>query len=237
MKGYLQRLVQTVTKPAESVHPWAGSIFATGHHGDFNVVETEESAPVTAARQAPEVMSPASAQSSQTLPSTETSPPAAERNPLISELRTTSMAPGLPHDRQSRGASFSERIIPKPLITNEESARERMDSTALEIMPAQEPETALSPPGHRSLPGADTVIKPGNTRQFALGSSLAPKENKDARAVRNSVAPDGQTDEIQIHIGRIEVMAIHTPAPARPKARDKEISLDAYLKRRDGRSG
>jgi hypothetical protein len=31
------------------------------------------------------------------------------------------------------------------------------------------------------------------------------------------------------------VTAIHPPAPAVPKLRNKEISLDAYLGRRDGR--
>ena len=51
MKGYLQRLVHTVTKPAESVHPWTGSVFAAGHEGDLNAVQSEELAPVTAASQ------------------------------------------------------------------------------------------------------------------------------------------------------------------------------------------
>lgn len=239
MKGYLQRLVQTVTKPAESVHPWAGSIFAAGHQGDFSIVQTEKLAPVPAARQPSEGMAPASAQSAQALASTETSP-SAERNSLIPELRTKQMSSGSPQAGQSasRGPSVSERIIPKPLITNtEESARESMDAAELEMTPVQKPEPPLPPRGRRSLAGAEALIKPGNTRQLALASSQAPKEKNDASAARNSVAADRRTDEIQIHIGRIEVTAIHQPPPARPKARDKEISLDAYLKRRDGRAG
>lgn len=236
MKGYLQRLVQTVTNPAESVHPWTGSMFAAGHQDDFNVVQTEELAPVTAARQSPEVMSPASAQSPQALASTETSPPGAGRQRLISELRTTQntqdSTPAEPS--ANREPLVSERIIPEPLVP---------DATELEITPVQEPETALPPRGRRSLAGAQAVIKPGNTRQLAPGPSLAPREKserrekKDALPVGDSVAADRGTDEIQIHIGRIEVTAIHQPAPTVPKARNKEISLDAYLKRRDGRAG
>jgi hypothetical protein len=231
MKGYLQRLVQTASKPAESVHPWAGSIFA-GHQSNFNVVEPEESAPITANTLSPEVMSPTSAPSFQALVPPETLPLGVERNPPIAP-----MALGLPHARQSRGASFSEKIVPEPLIGNEQSAGLAMDSTALEMTPTQKPEMALPPRGRHSQAGVDAAIKSGNTRRPALGSSLARKENTDARGARNSVAPDPQTDEIQIHIGRIEVTAIHPPAPARPKARDKELSLDAYLKRRDGRAG
>src|SRR5262249_36654102 len=87
MKDYLQRLVQTVNRPAESVHPWAGSIFAASHQGDFNVVQTEELAPASAVRPPPEEVSPAAAQSSGELASTETSPPGAARNSLIPELR------------------------------------------------------------------------------------------------------------------------------------------------------
>src|SRR5262245_16722117 len=50
MKGYLQRLVQTVTNPADSVHPWTGPMFAGAHQGDLDVVQTEELATATAPR-------------------------------------------------------------------------------------------------------------------------------------------------------------------------------------------
>jgi hypothetical protein len=229
MKGYLERLTQTVANPAESVHPWAGSIFAGSYQGDID-----------AAKQATEVISPASAQSSQASATIQASLLGAERNSMISESRTTQMAPGSPLAEGSvyRGASARERIIPEPLITNTEgSAPESVETTELEITPAQELEPALPSRGRRSLAGMDAVIKPGNTRQAAVGPSHAAMDQKDVRTVRNSVAADRQSDEIQIHIGRIEVTAIHPPPPKRPKARDKEISLDAYLKRRDGRAG
>ena len=44
-------------------------------------------------------------------------------------------------------------------------------------------------------------------------------------------------DEIQIHIGRIEVIAMQAPAPPRPsKAPPQSLTLDGYLSRRDGKS-
>lgn len=52
----------------------------------------------------------------------------------------------------------------------------------------------------------------------------------------SSARAERQPDEIQIHIGRIEVTAVPAPPAQRaPKAPDKGISLDAYLERRNGR--
>jgi hypothetical protein len=45
-----------------------------------------------------------------------------------------------------------------------------------------------------------------------------------------------QPDEIQIHIGRIEVTAVSAPAPRPPRPPDKSVSLDDYLRRRGGRA-
>ena len=92
--------------------------------------------------------------------------------------------------------------------------------------------------GYDPLLAAEPVATSGIPAvELAVGPLRPSADKKDARAVRNSAALDRQTDEIQIHIGRIEVTAVHPPAPKAPKARDKEISLDAYLQRRDGRAG
>jgi len=52
---------------------------------------------------------------------------------------------------------------------------------------------------------------------------------------RNSQAAARQHDEIEIHIGRIEVTAVQQTAsrPAAQPAR-KALNLDEYLKRREG---
>jgi hypothetical protein len=73
----------------------------------------------------------------------------------------------------------------------------------------------------------------GNTAQIgrvARGVVQAPVRDKAAQ-----VTP---LDEIQIHIGRIEVIAAPPPAPrAAPAPARKSMSLDDYLSRRDGRVG
>ena len=237
MKGYLQRLVHTVTNPAESVHPWTGSVFAAGHQGDLNAVQSEEPAPATAARESPEVMAPAPEKSSQASAPTKASEPGHERNSLKPELETTQVAP-VTEPSAYPALSVSERIVLKPLITNaERTAPDNFDAKELEIMPGQGSDTALTAHGRHSLAGADAVIRPGNTRQLRVGASRTTTAQHDARAARNSVAAEQRTDEIQIHISRIEVTAVHPPPAPAPKARDKGISLDAYLKRRDGRAG
>src|SRR5690348_14386773 len=42
MNGYLQRLVQTAAQPVQTVHPFAGSIFASGHDDQTRGIESEE---------------------------------------------------------------------------------------------------------------------------------------------------------------------------------------------------
>lgn len=51
---------------------------------------------------------------------------------------------------------------------------------------------------------------------------------------RITAASAGEPDEIQIHIGKIEVLAVpQTPAPAAVKTPRKAMSLDQYLQQRD----
>ena len=54
----------------------------------------------------------------------------------------------------------------------------------------------------------------------------------DLRAARGPAAIQRESEDIQIHIGRIEVTAVHPPATRTPKAPDRGPSLDAYLNRR-----
>ena len=58
------------------------------------------------------------------------------------------------------------------------------------------------------------------------------------RLIQNERSAASEPNEVQIHIGRIEVTAIQ-PAPARPAAgppRRSGMSLDDYLKQRNGRA-
>ena len=59
---------------------------------------------------------------------------------------------------------------------------------------------------------------------------------KTTRSQRTG-SPFKESDEIQIHIGRIEVTAVpQAPGPAAAKPQSNVPSLDEYLKRRDRRA-
>jgi hypothetical protein len=66
----------------------------------------------------------------------------------------------------------------------------------------------------------------------------ADETDNSGRLARHLRSQSRETDEIQIHIGRIEVTAV-PPVPARPAPAPnrKSLSLDEYLKRRPGRAG
>jgi hypothetical protein len=73
--------------------------------------------------------------------------------------------------------------------------------------------------------------------------AMMPMQRADETAGNGRLAhhlrpPSHEADEIQIHIGRIEVTAV-PPVPARPAPvpNRKSPSLDEYLKRRPGRAG
>jgi len=67
--------------------------------------------------------------------------------------------------------------------------------------------------------------------------SLELQRKPDRDASLRYPSPSRTSDEIEIHIGRIEVAAMHpAPVQAAPAKSDRRApSLDDYLKRRDGR--
>lgn len=89
--------------------------------------------------------------------------------------------------------------------------------------PAARSAPILEPPGPRLPPDRK--------------SSARMDAGQEAASALARPAPS-QRDDIQIHIGRIEVVAVSPPAPrpAAPSHR-KGLSLDEYLSRRNGRAG
>lgn len=80
-------------------------------------------------------------------------------------------------------------------------------------------------------PGAAQPSDAGTAQTGRTGRGAVPAPVPERVA---QVTPD----EIQIHIGRIEVIATPPPAPrVAPAPARKSMSLDEYLNRRDGRVG
>jgi hypothetical protein len=64
------------------------------------------------------------------------------------------------------------------------------------------------------------------------------KEARRAQIPLRPYAEAPQSDDIQIHIGRIEVVAVQQPEPRQtPPPVRKGLTLDDYLSRRNGRIG
>ena len=82
------------------------------------------------------------------------------------------------------------------------------------------------------VPLIPTILPP---RPIVVG---VPVTMPSVDSPRPAVSPSRDSDEIEIHIGRIEVTAVHpTPLRTAPaKTPRRAPSLDDYLKQRDGRS-
>jgi hypothetical protein len=82
------------------------------------------------------------------------------------------------------------------------------------------------------------ALEPLMPRAMTPTMQRADETDHSGRLARHLRSQSREADEIQIHIGRIEVTAV-PPAPARPAPvpNRKSPSLDDYLKRRPGRAG
>jgi hypothetical protein len=67
--------------------------------------------------------------------------------------------------------------------------------------------------------------------------AISFNQNEKGRNRSHRPEPDLRPPEdIQIHIGRVEVVAAPPPRPAVPKTRREMSSLEEYLRRRDGKT-
>jgi hypothetical protein len=225
MSGYLQRLARAVTQPAETLHPLLGSVFSPTHY------------PKASDGFEPDVVS---ASSSEAAPAPERSQEAhglrALESPLLPSVETT-----IPISVVS-----AEELAPPPAIAREIASFQPL------LMPARNEDSKTA----ERNPEADTATESGKPEEPrgleytpVLTQALVharhpdisvPKPNPAgvARHGRDSSRrAEGESDEIQIHIGRIEVTVVQqTPARAPLKPLHKGKSLEEYLKLRDRRA-
>jgi hypothetical protein len=105
------------------------------------------------------------------------------------------------------------------------------DRPAAPSAQAHEADTIFAPRDHPPLIAVPLAPRPAEP-------AFARPTQSRAEAAQQVGAHSRASDEIEIHIGRVEIAAVH-PAPARTapaKPTSRAASLDDYLKRRDGRS-
>jgi hypothetical protein len=231
MSSYLQRLVDTAAGRGDAVHPRTGSIFSPRlEERPAPLQGWEETEHVTLAQ--PPLHQPHATPPEREPPEPPRGVrPGSEHAPLLPksvapDRRAAADAPpfvpamsdpvGSPDDpfgdRSSRPAAEAQR----PLLTAEADVHVTVPAPASGR--AGDPFRPVMQPTRVS----DAVVS-------ATGPGDRPRPRHGAQAAQ-------QPDDIQIHIGRIEVLAVPPPAPRAPKAPDRSLSLDAYLNRRDGRT-
>jgi hypothetical protein len=222
MSGYLQRLVQTAAQPVQSVHPFVGSIFASSYDDQQRSVESEEFGVATSAinRPAGPTLQP------QTVPRHNAQPegvPLREYRPIAPADTVTPLQTGGETNADARQIESSRALLlqeeqfvqpPRPASNFEETEPDYLPSSV-----------TLRTEFHPLMPQEAAVAAPQLAHPTSRAKGRAPSDSR-------SVAAGRASDDIEIHIGRIEVTAVHPPAPRTSKTPDRSPSLDAYLNRR-----
>jgi hypothetical protein len=235
MTGYLQRLALSAVTPA-AIHPVRGSIFSPS-----------EGAAATEAGRAEEQL-PATVSAAPGIAATPQSPSAPGFLTNVTPVRSRpERAPA--GDHPDRGAGEAEFA---PTHTEPASARQGEVKTSASQGGTRAPHEAADA-GERDVTGRDRSALP--ERPFVplfevqIGERAAlPESTERSRPATASVArrsatdgkrqdprpPPAERDEIEIHIGRIEVTAVQAAPPPPPTPRRHAPSLDDYLRRRNG---
>ena len=223
MSGYLQRLARSVMQPSERVHPMVGSVFSASANQGETEVSTLSFGP---AARSPHQQSP------------ERKPEQNVGKPHPSPF----MKPDdLPRPAQQLPASNEATSTPSQPVKapeNNSVAPEREPVLAARL--AQEREatqpTVYAPLMPMTEVRSEAKLIPKILPQIAPHPAAPTRRDKSkVEAIRSA---EHEADDIQIHIGRIEVLAV-PPAPpvVRPaKSAHKAPSLDDYLKHRDRRT-
>jgi hypothetical protein len=222
MSGYLERLVNTAAGRGGAVHPRTGSIFSP-HQEDVSspLQSREDSAIVTLAQPRPQP----------------------HGRSIDVELHE-------PPQRTTHGVSYAP-LLPAPAAPDLDAAARMPPRSSVTARPDVEPVVPRQPrhePAPRRLTDAtdDRITPPRHSADDAShpfakairvsGADAGAAEPNRAAQERHVARIERPPDEIEIHIGRIEVIAVPPPAPRAPKPPDRSVSLDDYLSRRHGRS-
>jgi hypothetical protein len=126
--------------------------------------------------------------------------------------------------RQTRPGAAPFSSYAEPVAAHEERPIESSQLRAADVADVRIP---------AALHIAGDPLQPPENDAFASTVSAPRAATARAPGVRRDI--ETQPDDIQIHIGRIEVIAVPPAAPRPSKAPDRSLSLDTYLSRRDRR--
>lgn len=240
MRGYLQRLALGVMRPVGTIHPMVGSVFSAQHQAGTSEAPLREASVLISSQAKSDAKGSQEDAKARSVSSEEKSSGTLEPNrlrapdpvytPLISKVDAI----------QSKNKQSEDFSRPAEEASSSHFA-ERSTAEAL-------PEANVQPEGRTEELVLTHVYTPKMSESTVRSSSLkipaqkmdpfaaAPRSTPRENSSRRSATPSRQPDEIQIHIGRIEVTAVQqAPVPPAVKPTRKGLSLDEYLQRANRR--
>lgn len=253
MSGYLQRLAANARKPSASIHPVVGSRFTAPKFGDAPETFPGEEEMVVSTSHSEPVVTPLPEKSrSPGLPLMPTPPPIP---PLISfsanprqdsQSSPVADAGDLPKpllERQEErvtpaAASVRRYGVPDPTESLLDSSRENETTNPSEPRHAAVRERhEILQYSYRPLVAEDLHPATGPRISTTTPAASLNERTRQVDSSRRIAPPVREPDQIEIHIGRIEVTAVPQlqARPAAPAPR-KSLNLDEYLKRQNRRA-
>jgi hypothetical protein len=246
MKHFLQKLASSVLRPQPSLHPFVESIFPAPLHVASEPSTQAQEVGVATSRREPSASRPAPLLQSWPFTPPRSSEPEVQLRssagrPSAGEQTITdheqSFTPLLPV-REAEGLDATGVISPvnrridatspvtSDVRTDHTPDKERVtrDSGVTAMHLAEDESRAAKQPSPHSQ--FDVLSLPALRKPVPAAARFAPRTQQETHT----------SDNIQINIGRIEVIAAPPLAPrSAPAPARKGISLDEYLSRRDGR--
>ncbi len=261
MSGYLQRLVSTARTPRTGIRPVLGSLYS--YSPNYGTAESLHGVEETVVRRQPDVTATSSSVPPHGIP-TPSQPRSPRREDLHLEQRVTVRPTAVSGSNAEASQGIQGSALdgqsenPKPSsetpgsFTPLVAEAYREQHAALEAGFTSGPAIKLSEgdvrpfgaPSQQPIRGGPyrplvpEGLHPAEAALAHASSPLSPARGKIERTgpARHSAPVERSADDIQIHIGRIEVTAV-PPAPTRPAVQPvrKSLRLDEYLRR--GREG
>lgn len=254
MSGYLRRLASAAMHPPRAIHAVVGSVYAPHRPAAALATEgisvsNEADGDVPAPANGPAAHRHGGAAQST---GSETDTFEAAFTPLVveRERETRSVPPRRAEGAADRTAASGDDRRGERLRRSEEHVRETAS-----LLHKDTPTSGLieyhvvDAPGHATHPERET----SGESQPLIAMQRISAEPSGPRAVPSTIRPQStgalrpagplpraeradEPDEIQIHIGRIEVTAVPPPVATRPAVRPerRSVNLDDYLKQRRG---
>lgn len=236
MNQYLQRMALSAIKPGGTIHPIVDSVYSTRRDYSYrpwfdeheSVAEPRIDHGPTGSETAANIMPPLTARvdaSPLPKPILDEIEPAVTERPWARRSR-----PSFAHPLEAETIAAAETSH-ELVVGSKHEAEETGQATRKETLSGKVQRTEFSRP-------EIGAIRVSSRPPKVVSASRNPRafEPKAGR-LQPPEPPVREPDEIQIHIGRIEVTAVpQAPAPAVANPERNIPSLDEYLKRRDRRS-